>query len=379
MKHHFSTFVVIYKLTFRSRRHILDRLDCNRNFDCFVGAGIASDFVAGYMLEVLQKEEKKGGIKVAIISDRQVSGYYYNKIENQFVLRDIKPYLITIDAQDNNKDLKTVSTIISDLTEFDFGQSDCVVAFGGGGVIDCASFAVSLYTGGCGFIVIPTTLGAMIDSSVSLKSYVNSGKHKDSASTSNCQNAVFIDPTFLPTVPVKFRSNGYAQIIRYGVLADPALLSDLSGISDSAPSDIRLFLNRAYSARAALERKNPQLLTFGNEIASAIEGYFRFMNYSEGEALAISLYASLPEKIRKVLEPLYSKLGLSYRLEGVSGSMIRRSLEDTLARNKDKTVKVVDYDRNADGKMEWVIREIDKPEAMKLFEKRLAVISPSDG
>ena len=76
---------------------------------------------------------------------------------------------------------------------------------------------------------------------------------------------------------------------------------------------------------------------------------------------------------------MYSKLGLSYRLEGVSGSMIRKSLEDALNRNKDKTVKVVDYDRNADGKMEWVIREIDKSEAMKLFEKRLAVISPSDG
>lgn len=378
MRIHFSTFVVIYKLTFRSRRHILDRLDCNRNFDCFAGAGIASEFAAGYMLEVLQKEERRGGIKVAIVSDRQVSGYYYNKIENQFVLRDIKPYLITIDAQDNNKDLKAVASIIADLTEFNFGPSDCVIAFGGGGVIDCASFAVSLYTGDCGFIVIPTTLGAMIDSAVSLRSFVNSGKHKDSASAANCQNAVFIDPTFLSTVPVKFRSNGYAQIIRYGVLADPALLSDLSTISDSAPSDIRLFLNRVYAARAALERKNPQLLTFGNEIASAIEGYFRFMNYSEGEALAISLYSSLPEKIRKVLEPLYTKLGLSYKLEGVSGSMIKKSLEDSLNRNKDKKLNVVDFDRNAEGKMEWVIREIDKLEAMRLFEKRLSVITPKD-
>ena len=57
----------------------MDRLDCNRNFDCFVGAGIAAEFAAGYMLEVLQKEEKRGGIKVAIVSDRQVSGYYYNQ------------------------------------------------------------------------------------------------------------------------------------------------------------------------------------------------------------------------------------------------------------------------------------------------------------
>ena len=356
----------------------MDRLDCNRNFDCFAGAGIAADFAAGYMLEVLQKEEKTGGIKVAIISDRQVAGYYYNKIENQFVLRDIKPYLIMIDAQDGNKDLKTVAQIISDLTEFDFGSSDCVIAFGGGGVIDCTSMAVSLYTGKPGYIVIPTTLGAMIDSAVSLKSYVNSGKHKDTAFASNCQNAVFIDPVFLQTVPAKFRSNGYAQIIRYGLLSDPNLLKDLSTLSDSAPHDIRLFLNRVYAARTALERKNPKLLTFGNEIASAIEGYFRFMNYSEGEALAISLYSSLPEQIRTVLVPIYNKLGLSVKLEGVSGSMIRKALEDNLAKNKDTTVSVVDYDRNDEGKLEWVIREIDKAEAMKLFEKRLSVISPNN-
>ena len=354
----------------------MDRLDCNRNFDCFAGAGIAADFAAGYMLEVLQKEEKTGGIKVAIISDRQVAGYYYNKIENQFVLRDIKPYLIMIEAQDGNKDLKTVSQIIADLTEFEFGSSDCVIALGGGGVIDCTSMAVSLYTGKPGYIVIPTTLGAMIDSAVSLQSFVNSGKHKDTACVSNRQNAVFIDPEFLPTVPPKFRSNGYAQIIRYGLLTEPRLLTDLSTISDSAPHDIRLFLNRIYAARAALERKNPKLLTFGNEIASAIEGYFRFMNYSEGEALAISLYSSLPEKIRSVLVPIYTKLGLSVKLEGVSGSMIKKALEENLARNKDKTVSVVDYDRNDEGKLEWVIREIDKADAMKLFERRLSVISP---
>ena len=194
----------------------------------------------------------------------------------------------------------------------------------------------------------------------------------------NCQNAVFIDPVFLPPVPPKYRSNGYAQIIRYGLLADPALLADLSKLSESAPSDIRLFLNRVYAARAALERKNPMLLTFGDEIAAAIEGYFRFMNYSEGEALAISLYSSLPEKIRTVLAPIYSKLGLSVRLEGVSGAMIRKALEDNLSKKKDKTVKVVDYERNAEGKMEWIIRDIDKTAAMQLFDKRLAVISPRE-
>ena len=56
----------------------------------------------------------------------------------------------------------------------------------------------------------------------------------------------------------------------------------------------------------------------------------------------------------------------------------KKSLEDSLNRNKDKKLNVVDFDRNAEGKMEWVIREIDKLEAMRLFEKRLSVITSKD-
>ena len=58
--------------------------------------------------------------------------------------------------------------------------------------------------------------------------------------------------------------------------------------------------------------------------------------------------------------------------------MIRKALEDNLSKKKDKTVKVVDYERNAEGKMEWIIRDIDKTAAMQLFDKRLAVISPRE-
>ena len=54
--------------------------------------------------------------------------------------------------------------------------------------------------------------------------------------------------------------------------------------------------------------------------------------------------------------------------------MIRRSLEDTLSKIKDKTVSVVDYEKNTDGKLEWIIREMDKSKALELFDKRLSAI-----
>ena len=82
--------------------------------------------------------------------------------------------------------------------------------------------------------------------------------------------------------------------------------------------------------------------------------------------------------MRTVVARIYALIGLCVRLEGVSGAMIRKALEDNLSKIKEKTVKVVDYERNAEGKMEWIIRDIDKSGAMDLFDRRLAVISPRE-
>ena len=73
----------------------MDRLDCNRSYDCFTGSGIAEEFVAGFILEQYEnKDLSDRQIKAAIISDRQVSAYYYNAFEKQFVLRNIKTCLM---------------------------------------------------------------------------------------------------------------------------------------------------------------------------------------------------------------------------------------------------------------------------------------------
>ncbi|MBQ5423315.1 MAG: iron-containing alcohol dehydrogenase, partial [Clostridiales bacterium] len=193
----------------------MDRLEANRNYDCFCGNGIATEFVAGYLLEKNNLGlTDPAPFKVAIISDRQVSGYYYNEFENQFILRNIHPRLIACDAQEASKSLKTVSEIVADLRDQELGAQDWIIALGGGGVIDCASFAAAVYSGRCNLILVPTTLGSMAESTVAERAYLNSGKYKDAAFIKAEPTAVFADPKFLSTVPGKYKSNGYAPIIR---------------------------------------------------------------------------------------------------------------------------------------------------------------------
>ena len=353
----------------------MDRLDCNRSCDCFTGSGIADEFVAGYILEQYDnKDLGKEGIKVAIISDRQVSGYYYNNFEKQFVIRNVKPCLITVEAGEQSKNLSQVNNVVKELTECGLNSNDWIIAFGGGAVIDIAGFAASLCTSGARYITVPTTLSSMAETSCSDKAFLNSGSRKNTASVAVNQTAVFIDPAYLSTVPKKFIPNGYAQIIRYALLADFGLLTDLLEISGSSLSDIRVFLNRVYAARAAIDRKNPVLLTMGNELSDSIEGYFRFMNYSEGEALALSLFATVPEKARTPMAAIYSKLDLPTSLKGVSFNAIMNSLKDSYANGASANKPLVCYEEE-DGRGTWAIRYPAKDEALAILEERLKIIA----
>ncbi|SDX67224.1 3-dehydroquinate synthase [Ruminococcaceae bacterium YAD3003] len=353
----------------------MDRLDCNRSCDCFTGSGIAEEFVAGYILEQYEnKDLSKEGIKAAIISDRQVSGYYYNAFEKQFAIRNIKTCLITVDEGEQNKNLTQVNKVIKELTEFGLNRNDWIIAFGGGAVIDIAGFAASLSTSGARYIAVPTTLSSMAETSCAYKAFLNSGSRKNTTSVAVEQTAIFIDPVYLSTVPKKYIPNGYAQIIRYALLADFGLLTELINISGSSLSDIRVFLNRVYKARAAIDRKNPVLLSMGCELSDAIEGYFRFMNYSEGEALALSLFATVPEKARPALAAIYMKLELPTSLKDVSFNSIMNSLKDMYANGSAANRQIVCYEE-VDGKGTWAIKEPSNSEALAILEDRLKIIA----
>ena len=353
----------------------MDRLDCNRSYDCFTGSGIAEEFVAGFILEQYDNRDLgKDEIKVAIISDRQVSGYYYNAFEKQFVIRGVKTHLITIDEGEVNKNLSQVNEVIKELTEFGLNSNDWIIAFGGGTVLDIAAFASALYTGKARYLAVPTTLSAMAETCCSDRAFLNSGSRKNTASVKISQTAVFVDPKFLSTVPQKYIPNGYAQIVRYALLADFGLLTELITLSDSSLSDIRVFLNRVYAARTAIDRKNPVLLTMGNELSEAIEGYFRFMNYSEGEALALSLFATVPDKARTALSAVYIKLNLPTELKGVSFNAIMNSLKDSYRKGSSSDRPLVCYEEK-DGKGSWAIRNPSADEALEILEDRLKKIT----
>ncbi|MBO4408217.1 MAG: iron-containing alcohol dehydrogenase [Clostridiales bacterium] len=346
----------------------MDRLKANRPYDCFCGMGISLDFACSYILEnsnIVPPSADASSVKVLIVSDRVVSGYYYSRFENQFTVRGIKPNLIVVEGGEGEKNLSNVNEILRYLVDFEFGSKDWIISLGGGGITDLAGFAAAVYSGRSNLMVIPTTLDSMVEGAVAREAGINIGKYKNMAKIPFAPKVVLADPVYLDSVPAKIRSNGYAAVLRAALLRDPDLLKDLR-----SPENLREYLDKIYEATYDIELKNPLLLTIGNDIADAIEGYFRFMNYSQGEALALSLLSAVPEAARNALKSKYTELGLPSVLVDVNPSMIIKTIRDNLMRSGKDVFKVVDYDAG-----KWVIRELSLEETMMLYDGRIKYIS----
>lgn len=343
----------------------MDTLTTDRKYSCLCGTGEAFKYVAQHIFDTCKADPEQ--VKIAVISDRVVSGYYFNKFEEQFLKRGVKTVLVPVECSDASKNLNAVSAVYDYLTDFGFGKNDWLIALGGGSIIDVTGFCSSIFEGGINFIVVPTTPTGMYDSCIADNAYLNSKKHKNAQSVSFCPDCVIIDPKFLESVPNKINHNGYASIIRLAILGDLSILLDLA-----AKKNDREFLNRVYELRHRITEVNPRLLKIGDEISSAIESYFRFMNYSEGEALALSLYACVDEKNRIPLTKIYDVLGLPYKLEGVSSKSIIKILEKNFDLYGNNDIELVDIDESS---RRWTIKSVKKDEALSIMIKRLSVIS----
>lgn len=345
----------------------MDILKSNKSYNLYCGTKEALRFVASYIFDECKADVSN--VKIAIISDRIVSGYYFNAFENQFLERGVKTTLIPVECNDGNKSIKAVTEVYDFLTDFGFCSNDWIVALGGGSIIDVAGFCSSIFNGGINFLAVPTTPSGMYESVVANKSYLNSKKVKNALSVPFTPSCAVIDPDFLKTVPERINHNGYASIIKLAILGDLSIILDLVEKKND-----REFLNRVYTLRQRITDVNPRLLCLGEEISSAIESYFRFMNYTEGEALALSLYSCVDEKNRVPLSKIYNALGLPTKLEGVSSKSIVKLIEQNLNMNTDKNITIVDVD---DITRRWVLKSVTRDEALDILLRRLSVISPS--
>lgn len=244
--------------------------------------------------DILQsiKERVSGYNQVCIVSDSNVWPLHGIALREQHIGSG---HLIAYDAfpaGETSKNAEEYLDLLNFLSLNQYTRSDCIIALGGGVVGDLAGFAAATYLRGIPYIQVPTTLLAMVDSSVGGKTGIDLPSGKNLVGAFYQPAAVICDTDLLNTLPEEVFRDGCAEVIKYAILYDPELFSHLEekGMDFHREWVIARCIDwkRKAVEQDEYDRGSRMLLNFGHTIGHAIEtcsGY----TVSHGKAVAMGI------------------------------------------------------------------------------------------
>ena len=265
----------------------------NRSYDIVIGRGVLSSL--GARVKAL-----RAGARTAIVTDANVARFHLKAA--QAALADAGTSHIEVPPGEHSKDYATFAKVCEALIAAKIERTDLVVALGGGVIGDLAGFAAASVRRGLDFVQVPTTLLAQVDSSVGGKTGVDSPQGKNLVGAFHQPLLVLADTALLDTLPKREFAAGYAEMVKYGLLADAGFFSWLesnwqdvfSGGQSSGSSGREHAIAICCRGKAAIvardERETGEraLLNLGHTFGHALEADTGFSGkLLHGEAVAI--------------------------------------------------------------------------------------------
>jgi 3-dehydroquinate synthase len=242
--------------------------------------------------------------RCVLVSGENVFPLYGSIVLESLKSAGLDAYPIVFPAGENTKCLQRYGELLEFLAEHTLTRSDCVVALGGGVTGDLAGFAASTFQRGIGFIQVPTTLLAAVDSSVGGKTAVNLPAGKNQVGTFYQPSLVLCDTDTLDTLPERERRAGFAEVIKYGVLGDKTMFSAL----ENGKMDIADIIERCVQCKADIVAEDEhdlgkrRLLNLGHTFGHAVESRSSY-SLLHGEAVSVGMAMISRAAVRKgVLE-----------------------------------------------------------------------------
>ncbi len=271
----------------------------NRSYPIYIGASLISQ--AGTLLKKTGLDKRH----LLIVSQKQVAVYYEKVLSESLSAAGFESSVFLTPLSKSSEASKTQEVwlrLIRELTRQD-GQNRAlaVLALGGGVVGDLAGFAAAVYRRGIPYVQIPTTLTAQVDSSIGGKTAIDLPEGKNLLGAIYQPAAVFIDPSILGSLPERHWSDGFAEVIKYGVIKDASLfhLLEKKGM-DGVRRDgtcLEKVITRCAEIKAGVvaedeyDKKNVRIiLNFGHTAGHAIEAAAGYSGrYTHGEAVAVGM------------------------------------------------------------------------------------------
>jgi len=264
----------------------------DRSYPILLGGDLAAD------VRALASGLVRSGLRIAVVTDANVAKAQAAALQSMFAGAPIH----VVPPGEESKSIPELARALDFLASQGLDRSGAVFAMGGGVVGDLAGFAAASYLRGIDYYQVPTTLLAMVDSSVGGKTGVNLKAGKNLAGAFHQPRGVFISTGLLSTLPAREFAAGTAEVIKTALLGDGPLFAELER-GTLAAGDPRLArvvrLCCAIKARVveADERELSQgdgraLLNLGHTFAHAVEQVTGYGAYLHGEAVAVGLCAA---------------------------------------------------------------------------------------
>src|SRR5262249_24947349 len=270
------------------------------------------------------------GETCAVISDCNVASLFVETVAKSLRSAGFRSTLITIPAGEKSKTLKQASAICDQMIAAGLDRTSFVVGLGGGMIGDLSAFVAAIYHRGIPHVQIPTTLLAMVDSSVGGKTGVDTRDGKNLIGAFHQPSLVIDDVDVLKTLPRRQFNQGFAEIIKHAVIADAKMFRILQTWKVGAAPALQRLIKRNIQIKSKIVAKDERdrrgqraLLNFGHTVGHAIERAGNYRKFLHGEAVSLGIIAAcsisekragLPADQRTAIVDLFSRFGLPTQL-----------------------------------------------------------------
>lgn len=259
--------------------------------------------------------------RCCIVSDDNVFPLYGERVAASLADAGFSPAVFTVPAGEKSKDMATLGEAVSFFARSGLERDGLVFALGGGVVGDLAGFASAVYMRGADFVAIPTTLLAMVDSSIGGKTGVNISQGKNLVGAFHRPAAVIADLDTLTTLPREEYSHGLSEAVKTAASLDSALFARMEAgnpIHDTVETCIKR--KSEVVLRDEFDFGERMKLNFGHTVAHAIEKLSSY-TVAHGDAVAAGMAVVTRASVRagicgadvdERLRSLLNKLGIPF-------------------------------------------------------------------
>ena len=251
------------------------------------------------------------GCHVLVISDSNIAPHYLERVLARLAGHSVATFVVP--PGEAEKTLTRFSEALAELARMGASRDATVLALGGGVVGDLSGFVAACWMRGIAFIQLPTTLLAMVDSSVGGKTAVDLPQGKNLVGAFHQPAAVIADTATLATLPARELSAGLAEVVKYGALGDAEFFAWLEAHAEALlarePAAIGTAIERSCQHKAAIvardetEQGERALLNLGHSFGHALETADAYGGLLHGEAVAIGMVLAAQLSSRMGMAP----------------------------------------------------------------------------